>query len=91
MLYEKIGKRIRKLRKQKKMTQMELAEQAEISLSFLGHIERGTRKLSVETLFAICRALDCSADMLMDTGTYKTRPDASVKSLLEDALALLEK
>lgn len=91
MLYVQIGKRIRKLRKQKKMTQMELAEQAEISLSFLGHIERGTRKLSVETLFAICRALDCSADMLMDTGPYKTRPDASVKSLLEDALALLEK
>lgn len=91
MLYVQIGKRIRKLRKQKKMTQMELAEQAEISLSFLGHIERGTRKLSVETLFAICRALDCSADMLMDTGTYKPCPDASVKSLLEDALALLEK
>ena len=89
MLYEKIGKRIKAQRLARKMTQAELAEQAKISLSFLGHIERGTRKLSVETLYAICAALDCSADMLMDTGVYAQDPEANLKSLLENALAML--
>lgn len=90
MLYEKIGRRIKAQRITQRMTQAELAEKANISLSFLGHIERGTRKLSVETLYAICEALDCSADMLMDTGKYNREAGLSVKSLLEDALALLQ-
>ena len=91
MLYKKIGRRIRTQRIAQKLTQEELAAKADISLSFLGHIERGTRKLSVETLFGICKALDCSADMLMDTGKYTRAAEINVKSLLEDALTLLEK
>lgn len=90
MLYAKIGRRIRAQRTLRDMTQAELAEQAKISLSFLGHIERGTRKMSVETLFAICAALDCSADQLMETGKYSRGPSGSVKELLQDALAMLE-
>ena len=38
---------------------------ADISLSFLGHIERGTRKLSVETLCRLAKALHCSFDALL--------------------------
>lgn len=59
--YEKIGQRIRKQRKEKGLSQDQLSEQIGISLSFMGHIERGTRKASVETLACICKALD--ADM----------------------------
>lgn len=35
------------------------------SLSFLGHIERGTRKLSVETFISLCEALECSPNDLI--------------------------
>lgn len=59
--YKKIGQRIQKRRKEKGLSQDQLSEQIGISLSFLGHIERGTRKASVETLAHICKALD--ADM----------------------------
>ena len=59
--YEKIGQRIQRLRKEKGLSQEQLAELIGISLSFLGHIERGTRKTSVETLARICDAL--GADM----------------------------
>lgn len=52
------------------MTQAELAEKSDISLSFLGHIERGTRVLSVHTLIKISDALDCSVDSLL--GIYKS-------------------
>ena len=59
--YIKIGQRIRNQRKKKMLTQEQLAELTGISLSFVGHIERGTRAVSVETLARICKALE--ADM----------------------------
>ena len=90
MLYQKIGRKIRAQRKLRRMTQAELSEQAKISLSFLGHIERGTRKLSVESLYAICMALNCSADQLMETGEYSHDSGDSLKALLEQALAMME-
>lgn len=64
-MYEALGKRIRAQRKQLKMTQEELAEKAEISNSFLGHIERGTRKASLDTLVKICNALKASPNLLL--------------------------
>ena len=67
-LYTSIGRRIRRVRKRRRWTQAELAERADISTSFLGHIERGSRKLSVETLNRIALALNCSADALLGTG-----------------------
>ena len=47
------------------MTQDKLAEQAGISLSFLGHIERGTRKASMETIVRLANELHISIDYLM--------------------------
>ena len=67
-MYEEIGRRIRNQRKFRRMTQQQLSELSDISPSFLGHIERGTRKLSVETLYRISVALDCSIDELMPNG-----------------------
>lgn len=63
--YKAIGKRIRRLRKEAQKTQAHLAEEAGISLSFLGHIERGSRVLSVETLLGIANALNVSTDSLL--------------------------
>ena len=63
--YEAIGLRIRTLRKTKNLTQELFAEQCGISTAFIGHIERGTRKLSVETLSRIAQELDISTDYLL--------------------------
>ena len=90
MLYQRIGQRSRVQRKLKEMTQEVLAQKAGISLSFLGHIERGTRKLSVDTLFSICMALDCSADQLMETGKLARDRGNNLKDLLQEALIMLE-
>lgn len=65
MDYVQLGKRVRIRRTVLELTQAELAERIGVSTSFVGHIERGSRKLSVETLFDLCRALDVSADWLM--------------------------
>lgn len=63
--YGKIGTRIRQVRKAKGWSQDKLAKKCGISMSFLGHIERGTRIMSIETLNGICEALDASADELL--------------------------
>ena len=56
--YGKMGKRIRQIRKAKGWSQDELSKRCGISMSFLGHIERGTRIMSLETFASICTVLD---------------------------------
>lgn len=63
--YGKMGMRIRQVRKAKGWSQDELAKRCGISMSFLGHIERGTRIMSMETFVNICVALDAGADELL--------------------------
>ena len=72
MNYEMLGKRIRDYRKRLHMTQEQLSEAANISLSFLGHIERGSRKASLETLVALCNALNISPQYLLQDSLNET-------------------
>lgn len=65
MNYVRLGNLVRIKRKELKLTQEKMAEKIGISTAFLGHIERGTRVLSVETLYRLCVALDMRADYLM--------------------------
>ncbi|NLD60565.1 MAG: helix-turn-helix transcriptional regulator [Clostridiales bacterium] len=65
MDYIGLGRRIRTQRKLQGMTQKTLAEKAGISLPFYGHIERGTRKASLETIISIANALRVSTDLLL--------------------------
>jgi len=65
MNYVDLGDRIRKLRKQQGWTQEGLAERVNVCSSFVGHIERGTRKASLETLVSIANTLNVSLDYLM--------------------------
>ncbi len=55
--YQVIGERIRRSRKKAGLTQEKLAELVGISLPFLGHIERGTRKPSLETIVRLSDVL----------------------------------
>jgi transcriptional regulator with XRE-family HTH domain len=61
-LGKRIGQRIRELRTQRpeRWTQEELAERAQISVSFLSMIERGERVAHLETLAALASALGVS-------------------------------
>ena len=65
MNYKEIGMRVRAVRKARKLTQEKLAELAGISFAFVGHIERGTRVMSIHTLYSLAHALDCSTDYLL--------------------------
>lgn len=63
--YVKMGARICQLRKAKGWSQDRLAKQCGISLNFMGHIERGTRKMSMDTFVSLCRELETDADALL--------------------------
>ena len=65
MDYVDMGKRVRKQRQLIGLTQQELAERIGVSTSFVGHVERGTRKASLETLVALSNALGVGVDYLL--------------------------
>lgn len=55
---QKFGKRLKSLRLDHKLTQLELAEILDMSPNFIGMIERGERNTTVENVFKIARALN---------------------------------
>ena len=60
-----IGKNIRKYRLMKKLRQEDLAEKADLSINYVGAIERGEKLPSLETLIVIINVLEVSADMIL--------------------------
>ncbi len=101
MDYMALGRRVRKRRKEMRLTQEMLAEKAAISPSFLGHIERGSRILSLDTLLRLCEALETTANDLL--GAFEDGPQlffppewsseqcAAVQELLEAANSITKR
>ena len=83
-----LGERIRTMRRARKLTQVELGELTNISPSFIGHIERGTRVMSVETLMALSHALECTPNELLGVESAPVEPN--LPQLLRAMADLLE-
>jgi len=65
---KEMGARIKKARLQQNLTQEQLAELLDISVSYVSLIERGSRNATVETLLAIADVLNVSlASLLQDS------------------------
>lgn len=60
-----LGSRICSARKEKRLTQEALAEKVDISLTYMGEIERGEKYPSMNVFIKLVEALDVSADYLM--------------------------
>lgn len=60
-----VGANVRRLRIERKLTQEQLAHDAEIDLTYLGGIERGRRNPSVAVLGRVAAALDCLPSELL--------------------------
>lgn len=54
-LQEKIGKRIKTLREEKKMKQEDLAWQSNLDRSYMNHVENGKRNISITSLEKIVK------------------------------------
>ena len=62
---DSIGANIRKCRLSKKLRQEDLAEKTNLSVTYIGMIERGEKTPSVETLVTILNAMGVSADVVL--------------------------
>jgi Helix-turn-helix. len=63
--YYNIGKKIRILRQEKSLTQLQLAELADMSTNYLSHIENGLSKLSLQSLIQLINALDTTPNRIL--------------------------
>ena len=64
-LYQKLSQRIERLRKDRDMTQEELAEKAGLHRAYFWDIENG-RNISIKTAYKVARALGVKLSDLFD-------------------------
>jgi transcriptional regulator with XRE-family HTH domain len=67
---ELIGKRITHLRNQKKLSQQKFANEADIERSYLTHVEKGRKNISLNTLKKITTALEVSLKDFFDAKEF---------------------
>ena len=63
--YKDIGKRIRSIRIEQKITQRKLADKINKTATHVSHIENGTTKLSLNAIVDIANALNTTVDRLL--------------------------
>lgn len=61
---KQIGERIRMFRQNRELTQEKLGEKADLNVSFIGQIERGGKRPTIESLEKIVKALDITFEEL---------------------------
>ena len=94
MDYVDLGRRIRVRRQHLGLTQEQLAKEMGVSTSFMGHIERGTLKASLETLVQLANVMDVSIDGLLSASLNRgndTKRQKAMRDLLNalnDQIAL---
>ena len=66
VIHRTIAKNIARIRKEKGITQEALAYQAGLNRAYIGYIERGERKPTIETLEKIAKSLRVNTSSLLD-------------------------
>lgn len=75
------GQRIRQLRNAKKLSQEELALRSGINPAYLGHLERGLKCPTIDTVNKIASALDISLSDFFNFDSNSTDIKFSVKRI----------
>ncbi len=86
------GIRIAELRKQKGLTQEQLAERLNISVSNLGKLERGIQGLSIDLLIEISVFFKVGTDyILLGCAIQQTTPEEDIDSIIRQLNQLKQK
>lgn len=75
---KKMGAKIAALRKDRKLTQEQLAEKIGVTVQYLGTIERGKANTTLNRLDKIADVLGCESDDLIYTTTHLDTAAASI-------------
>ncbi|KGR75843.1 helix-turn-helix domain-containing protein [Ureibacillus sinduriensis] len=83
-----IGERIRNFRKERGLSQEELAFRASLHSTYIGQLERGEKNATIESFVKICTALDISLAELFEDNPDRPKVFSfeleKIISLLED-------
>jgi len=77
-----VGSVIRELRKQRKLSQEQLALRADLTTSYIGMLERGLKSPTVDTLEKLSSALEVNIAELFHS-SEKSKNDSQLKKLSE--------
>jgi transcriptional regulator with XRE-family HTH domain len=58
-IYRVLGEAVRVRRKKARLSQEQLAEKADLTRNYIGDIERAEKKITLETLAKLAKALRC--------------------------------
>ena len=85
--YIDLGVRIKRRREELKMSQAELASQADLSTQHISNVENARSKIGLDKLVTISNVLDCSVDELlcgsMKSGSRSVYSD-EIADIIED-------
>lgn len=84
------GERLRRLRKSRKLSLVELGEKSGLSFSHLGRYERGVTKPSADGLQRLSDALQVSVAALMDDQAPSQLADPEIRQQLQEIELLPE-
>jgi len=66
-LYRVLGRAIRARREKAGLSQEKLAEKADLTLNYIGQVERAEKRITLETLARVAKALRCRiGDLVRD-------------------------
>lgn len=80
-----IGENTRKYRTRAGLTQAELAEKVGVGTSFISRVERGQKRMRIETMLLVAAALHISVDLLL------CRKDENKNAQLQTLVRMLER
>lgn len=63
---ERFGARVKKLREEKKLSQLALAQKAKLDLTTINELENGNRDPMLKTIWRIANALEVKLSQLFD-------------------------
>ena len=84
--YKLIGERIKIKRRSKKITQEKLAELLDVTVGYVGQLERGITKINLDRLSEIADVLDTDITVLLGGSSYY-----SSNYLSDDIARLIDK
>lgn len=73
-----IGENTRKYRRRADLTQAELAEQVGVGTAFISRVERGQKRMRIETMLMVASALNISVDLLL----HRENENAQLQTLV---------
>ena len=83
--YKVIGGRLKKARLDKKMTQENLAELVDVSVTYISRIETGSSEINLKRISQICNLLDVDeAFIISGAATSKNYMTSDFNDLLKD-------